>query len=208
MLDPLEKLLRPVVILINRQIQATTPARQICQDIAGSVVAIRVKDSGLATYIHILPDRTRLTGRYVGEPDVVITASLLTLAGLATHSATDALHDGSVELHGDAHIAQQFQQLLRYAKPDIEEELSTLIGDAATQNLADFARRARDWSIDTGTTLSKNISEYLQQESRVLPSQFEAERFRQRVHKLRDDVARFEARLDQLKAGKKPADAN
>lgn len=203
-MDPLETLLRPLVALINRQIRATTPAREICQDIAGSVIAIRVKDSGLATYFHIRDDRISLTGRYTGEPDVVINGSLLMLARLATPSATAAIRDGSVELHGDAHIAQQFQRLLHYARPDIEEELSTLLGDTAAQNLGNFARRARAWGEDARETMRQNISEYLQEESRAVPSQTEVEMFRQNVNTLRDDVARFEARLNRLATRQTP----
>ncbi len=203
-MDPLETLLRPLVVLINRQVRATTPAREICQDIAGSVVAVRVKDSRLATYFHIRDDQITLTGRYTGEPDVVITGTLLALARLATPSATDAIRDGSVELHGDAHIAQQFQRLLRYARPDIEEELSMLLGDAAAQNLGDFARRVREWGKGARETMQQNISEYLQEESRAVPSQHEVELFRQNVNTLRDDVDRFEARLNRLQVGQTP----
>lgn len=197
-MDPLETVLRPLVALINRQIRATTPARKICQDITGSVVAIRVKDSGLATYFHIHDAQITLTGRYTGEPDVVISGSLLALTRLATPAATAAIRDGSVELHGDAHIAQQFQRLLSYAKPDIEEELSMLLGDTAAHNLGEFARRARAWGKSAVATMQQNISEYLQEESRAVPSQHEVDQFRQNVNTLRDDVARFEARLQRL----------
>ena len=197
-MDPLETLLRPLVGLINRQIRATTPAREICQQIADSVIAVRVKDSALATYFHIRNDEITLTGRYTGEPDVVISGTLLALARLTTPSATDAIRDGSVELHGDAHVAQQFQKLLRYARPDIEEEISTLLGDAAAQSLGDFARRAREWGKGARETMQQNISEYLAEESRAVPSQHEVEMFQRNVNSLRDDVARFEARLNRL----------
>lgn len=202
-MDPLETLLRPLVVLINRQIQATTPARDICLDIAGRVIAIRVRDSSLAAYFSIGEDQITLTGRYNKEPDVVISGSLLALARLST-AATDAIRDGSVELHGDAHIAQQFQSLLHYAKPDIEEELSTLLGDAAAQSIGNFARRAREWGKDARATMQQNISEYLTEESRAVPSQHEVELFRQKLNALRDDVARFEARLNRLQIIQSP----
>lgn len=199
-MDPLEALLRPLVLLINRQIHATTPAREICADIAGRVVAIRVRDSALAMYFNVYDDRITLTGLYKEEPDVIISGSLLALAKLATPSAAEAIRDGSVELHGDAHTAQAFQQLLRYARPDIEEELSTLLGDTLAQNLGDFARKLRDWGEGARDTLRQNLSEYLQEESRAVPSRHEVELFRQQVSTLRDDVARFEARLNRLAA--------
>ena len=197
-MDPLETLLRPLVVLINRQIRATTPAREACQEIAASVIAIRVKNSALATYFHISEDEITLTGRYAEEPDVVITGSLLALTQLATPAAAEAIRDGTVELHGDARIAQSLERLLRYAKPDIEEELSVLLGDTAARNIGEFARRARKWGEDARETMQQNIREYLQEESRAVPSRQEIDDFRNNVHALRDDVARIEARLNRL----------
>jgi len=197
-MDPLATLLRPLVALINRQIHATTPAREICSEIAGNVVAVRVNDSSLAAYFHIEADGITMTGRYTAEPQVVISGSLLSLAKLATPGAAEAIRDGSVELHGDARVAQSFQQLLRYARPDIEEELSNLIGDAAANSIGNFARRARDWGQNARQTMQQNISEYLLEESRAVPSKAEVEAFRDDVNTLRDDVARFEARLNKL----------
>lgn len=197
-MDPLETLLRPLVILLNRQIQATTPAREICREIAGNVVAVRVADSSLAAYFHIGNDTINMTGRYEKEPDVVITGSLLSLARLATPSATGAIRDGSVELHGDARVAQSFQQLLGFARPDIEEELSNLFGDTAAHSMGSFARRAREWGKGARETMQQNVSEYLQEESRAVPGRDEVNAFRHDVETLRDDVARFEARLNKL----------
>ena len=197
-MDPLASLLRPLVTLINRQIRATTPARDICREIAGNVVAVRVNDSSLAAYFHIGDEGVTMTGRYTSEPQVIISGSLLSLAKLATPTATEAIRDGSVELHGDARVAQSFQQLLRYARPDIEEELSNIFGDATANSLGNFARQARDWGENVRQTMHQNISEYLQEESRAVPSRDEVDTFRNDVNTLRDDVARFEARLNKL----------
>ena len=197
-MDPLETLLRPLVALINRQIRATTPAREICRNIEGSVIAIRVANSALAAYFHVHSDSLALTGRYEDEPDVVISGSLLALGKLATPAAADAIGDGSVELRGDARVAQAFQRLLRYGRPDLEEELSNIIGDQAAHNVGEFARRFRKWSGDAQETMRSNVSEYLQEESRTVPSRYEADSFRDDVNTLRDDVARFEAKLTLL----------
>ena len=197
-MDALETLLRPLVALVNRQIQATTPAREICEDIDGSIIAVRVKNSSLAAYFHIFEDRIALRGSYVEEPDVVISGQLLALGKLATPQAAEAIRDGSVELHGDARTAQAFQRLLSYAKPDLEEELAGVVGDVAAHNIGQFARRLRDWGMEAHDTMGQNVSEYLQEESRAVPSRFEADEFRRNVNTLRDDVARFDARLQRV----------
>ena len=49
--------------------------------------------------------------------------------------------------------------------------------------------------------MEQNITEYLQEESRALPSRYEVESFRSKVDTLRDDVDRLAARIQRLEAG-------
>jgi ubiquinone biosynthesis protein UbiJ len=46
--------------------------------------------------------------------------------------------------------------------------------------------------------MGDNIREYLQEESRDVPSRYEVERFSKRVNDLRDDVDRLAARIRRL----------
>jgi len=197
-MDTLEALFRPLTALVNRQIKTTTPARELCAELDGKVMAVRVKDTGLAMYFCVCPDEIALFGDYDGEPDVAITGSILTLVRLAGASGEDAIRDGSLELIGDAEVAQAFQKLLGYGKPDIEEELSGVIGDVAAHRLGEVARSVSSWGREAGATLRQNITEFLQEERRDVPSRYEVEAFTRKIDELRDDVARVEARLNHL----------
>ena len=197
-MDTLEAFFRPLTALVNRQIKATTPARELCAELDGKVMAVRVKDTGLAMYFCVCPDEIALFGDFDGEPDVAISGSILSLARLAGAGGEDAIRDGSLELIGDAEVAQAFQKLLGYGKPDIEEELSGVIGDAAAHRLGEVARSVGSWGKEAGATLRQNITEFLQEERRDVPSRYEVEAFTRKVDELRDDVARVEARLNQL----------
>lgn len=199
-MDVLETTLRPLIGMINRQIEAQTPARELCAELSGAVLAIRVRGTALAAWCEVgeVGDAgIRLSGDRGAEPDVVITGSLLALLRLAGDGSEDAIRDGAVELTGDAELAQKFRRLLRYGRPDIEEELSAVVGDVAAHGMGRFVRSAGNWGRAAGATLRANVSEYLQEESRALPSRYEADDFRARVERLRDDVARFQARLVQ-----------
>jgi len=197
-MDTLETLFRPLTALVNRQIKATTPARELCAELDGKIMAVRVKDTGLAMYFCACPDEIALFGEYDGEPDVAITGSIMSLARLAGARGEDAIRDGSLELIGDAELAQAFQKLLGYGKPDIEEELSGVIGDVAAHRLGEVARGVGSWGKEASATLRQNITEFLQEERRDVPSRYEVETFTRKVDELRDDVARVEARLINL----------
>lgn len=200
MASPLESVLRPVANILNRNIDDTTPARQLVSDLNGSTIAIRARDSALSTYFTFNANRVALSTDYKDDPDVVISASLVTLARLLGGGGEAAIRDGDVSLSGDAITAQRFQKLLRYAKPDIEEELSRLVGDAAAHRLGDIARGVADWSRQARSTMGGNVREYLQEESRELPTRYEVERFAAAVGVVRDDVERLAARLSRLES--------
>lgn len=200
MADALESLLRPIAALLNRQIQSKTPARALCAELRDRVFALRVKNSALAMYIIVAPDQVILSSEYGDEPDVVISGSLLALARLAAPSGDTVVRGDAVELSGDVILARKFQSLLRYARPDFEEELSGLVGDAAAHGIGELLRSVSQWGREASSTLQQNVSEYLQEESRAVPSRYEADTFRDQVDDLRDDVARFEARLKQVES--------
>lgn len=189
--------MRPLIRLVNRQLQAKTPARELCAELEGRVIAVRVRNTALALYFLIRRDELDVTG-VADNPDVIISGSLIALARLAGPSADAAIRDGSVELSGDAETAQAFQQLLAYGKPDIEEELSGVLGDVAARGLGDIARNVGRWAENTHATVQQNIQEYLQEESRSVPSRYEVESFRDQAETLRDDVDRVEARIRRL----------
>ena len=197
-MDALEAALRPVAKILNRNIQESTPARELCVKLSGTVVAVRVSDTALAAYFIVDDEAIDVVAATSQDPDVIITGSLITLASLAGQSGTTAIRDGSLDISGDAELAGQFQQLLAFARPDIEEELSGIVGDAAAHRLGEFARGFGRWGREARSTMGANIREYLQEESRDAPSRYEVEKFNTDVNKLRDDVDRIEARLNRL----------
>ncbi len=197
-MNPLEIALRPVTGILNRNIRETTPARELCEKLSGSIVAVRVDNTALATWFIVHDNELELTTDCDEEADVVISGSLMALARMAAESDLEALRDGSIELTGDAHVADDFSRLLALAKPDIEEELSGVVGDVAAHRLGEIARGVTNWGREARATMGANIREYLQEESRDVPSRYEVDKFADKVGGLRDDVARLEARINRL----------
>jgi ubiquinone biosynthesis protein UbiJ len=199
-MNPLETLLRPFAALLNRQIRLQTPARELCADLDGRVFAIRVRDTALAMYVLATAGEIVLATEYPDDPDVVVSGSLLSLARLAGGDGEAVIRDGAIDLSGDADSAQKFQRLFRFARPDLEEELSGTVGDVIAHAVGDAARGVLRWGREARTTMRQNVGEYLQEESRAVPSRYEVDTFRRDVETLRDDVARIEARLDRIAA--------
>lgn len=194
-MSSLEALLRPATAMINRQLSAKTPARELCAKLTGRVMAIRVSNTALSVYLAAEEDQLRLSTEYEQDPDVVVSGTLIALTRMAGSAGEAVIRNGDVELSGDALVAQDFQTLLQYGRPDIEEELSGIVGDVAAHGIGSIIRSVGEWGREASATMRQNVGEYLQEESHAVPTRDEAAVFERQVDKLRDDVARFEARL-------------
>ena len=197
-MDALEAALRPIASLLNRNISESTPASELCSTLSGTLVAVRVRDTALAAYFIVDDDVLNVVSSTGEEPDIVITGSIITLARMIGQSGETSIRNGSLELTGDAELAGQFQQLLSHAKPDVEEELSGIVGDVAAHRLGEIARGVGRWGRTARSTMGANIREYLHDESRDAPSRYEVDSFTADVNTLRDDVDRIEARMSRL----------
>lgn len=197
-MDALTRVMRPVVEAINRQLEESTPARDLCARLDGRSLVVRVRDTGLAARLSVDGGRLAFGAAGDSEPDAALTGSVLALARLAGPAGEQLISTGTIELYGDATVADDFRRLLRYGRPDWEERLAGLVGDVAAHGIGDVVRNVTRWGRDATRTFEQNVGEYLQEESRALPGRYEVDAFRDRVHELRDDVARLEARIARL----------
>jgi ubiquinone biosynthesis protein UbiJ len=138
----------------------------------------------------------------VSGADAVISGSPFALFNLLTggaaHTAGGATSNHprpAARIVGDAEVAERYRELFALARPDLEEELSRLIGDLPARRLSLAAQGALGWVKRFGRTARENVAEYLQEESRDLVAKPEVEEFVQGVDRLRDTAERVEARL-------------
>ncbi len=117
-MNELKSLLSPAINLLNRQINAKKNAKKLCGTLNGKSLGIQLTETSLILFCTVTPDGVIIQD-HIENPDVVISGSLYTLANLLTNTTDDALYNDSISLDGDAQIAKKFQQLLKYAKPDL-----------------------------------------------------------------------------------------
>lgn len=187
--------LLPLESVLNRNILGSSTARGLCKRLAGKTLSVRF--TGLPLGIHFTSNGEQMTldTETAEAASATLTGTPLSLMQLASPKPEAALRSGAVHIEGDAEIAQTFSELLRHTRPDLEEELSRLIGDVAAHQVGNVARSVLAFGRRATDTFSQNVAEYLQEEGRDLPTRVEADEFVAGVDKLRDDVERLEARL-------------
>jgi ubiquinone biosynthesis accessory factor UbiJ len=133
-----------------------------------------------------------------GEPNAVISGSPPALLQMLRSAGATADSRSSVQIRGDAEIANLYRQLFAAARPDLEEELSRWVGDMPARHLSQLAKSVRSWARRARRTAGENIAEYLQEEGRDLISKTELDEFLAGVDQVREAADRIEARLKNI----------
>ena len=179
--------------VLNRNIAASTPGQTLAKRLEGTSLQVDV-ESITRVRAACSAGRLALLAGDDSPADAVISGSAPALLQLfRTGSATQAR--SSVQIRGDAEIANLYRELLAAARPDLEEELSRWVGDMPARLLSQLAKSVRTWARRTRRTAGENIAEYLQEEGRDLITKTEMEEFLRGVDGVRDGVDRIEARL-------------
>ncbi len=190
--------LAPFESVLNRNIAGSAAAQRLCKQLEGKVLALHLTGVPLNLFFRSDGGRMTIDTQEAAAPAASLSGTPLAFMRLTGPKPEAAIRGGSIHIQGDAEVAQTFSELLNAAQPDLEEELSRVIGDMAAHQVGNAARAALGFGRRALDTFTQNVAEYLTEESRDLPTRTEADEFFADVDKLRDDVARLEARLTRL----------
>ncbi|HEY0767136.1 MAG TPA: SCP2 sterol-binding domain-containing protein, partial [Steroidobacteraceae bacterium] len=136
--------------LLNRGLPRSPRARQLCASLSGKSLAIEIRD---ITRLRVASTGLTLTVTRDDAPaDATLTGGPLSLLALTGDSPDAVLQRGDVAIGGDAELAQKFRELGKLLRPDLEEELSLLLGDVPAHQLGRLARLGLDWSRKAAST--------------------------------------------------------
>ena len=164
----------------------------------GKVICIELKGFDLRLYFRPVGERIEVSSHCEGEPDTSLIGTPTDLLRLVTLQSEEKLFDSGMEFHGDTELGEQFRDILRDSEIDWEELLSRVTGDPLARQLGNLARGVADTLAKSAVTLRQDVSEYLREESRLLPTAIEVENFLEDVDRLRLDTDRLEARVQRL----------
>lgn len=99
---------------------------------------------------------------------------------------------------GDAELLSAFNDAFQQLDLDAEAELSRLFGPIAGYRMAEAGRAFTGWMKQATEDTARAFAEYAVEESPMLASRLDVERFCREADQLRDDAARLEARLARM----------
>jgi ubiquinone biosynthesis accessory factor UbiJ len=195
--------LAAIEALLDRGIQASMQATTLARRLEGT--ALRLDIDGLtAVRASVTGGRLALIAADVSErtgadrSDATISGSPFALIHLVRGGVNRGAKETAAQIRGDAEIANLYRQLIASSSPDLEEELSRIVGDLPARRLSQLAKQTMTWARKARRVAGENIAEYLQEESRDLVNKPELEEFLHGVDALREMADRVEARLSRI----------
>jgi len=184
---------------INHYLKLDKHVDSLLAPLAGKVIAIRITPGPQSLYFCPTQDSVQLLETYHGEIDATLTGSLPAL-GLMGLSATPmhALFKGEVRIEGDMELARKLQNLFAKLDIDLESKLAVYTGASFAKRLHGLLDNSQRWSRESLNSFRLNLQEFLQEETRDLPAQAEAEILFQQIDDCRCDIDRLQARFTRL----------
>jgi len=185
-------------ITLNRYLALDPETLSRLAGMTGKLIAVELRGVGITLYMAPHSGGIQLLREFDGSADAVISGTPMALARVGIGEERSLLFAGEVEIRGDVTLGQRFESVLRELDIDWEEQLSHLVGDAAAHQVGNLVRDALQWGAKSVDTFGRDVTEYLQEESRYLPQRDEVNKFLAAVDVLRNDVERLEARVKRL----------
>ena len=183
---------------LNRYLRLDPTAGTRLAGLEGRVIALELRGLDLMLAFRVQGQGIAIIDEPDRKPDTVLRGTPLGIArlGLGRGNTTGTLFSGDVE------TGQAFKAVLDAIDIDWEEQLSRFTGDMLAHRLGNAARHAGSWLGHARLTLEQDLSEYLQEELRVVPTRIEIENLIEDIGRLGMDTDRLEARLRRLLAAR------
>jgi ubiquinone biosynthesis protein UbiJ len=188
---------------LDRALTGSPRAQALAAGLAGRSVQVQLTATRWAVRLHSHGERLELRGADAGghddaPADARISGGALALLALASADPEAPLRRGDVRIDGDAEVADQFRELARLLRPDLEHALGHALGPVPAHLALRALRAAVGWGRSAGRTTLRNASDYLAHESRDLVPGPEAEHLLRGTEDLREQTDRLDARLAGL----------
>ena len=170
------------------------------QALHGKILEIIISPLNIHFFIRFAHSDMQLLATCDEHPDTVIHSSPLGLIrlGLLPASKVRSLFNDKIRLSGDVELGQRVKKLFDELDIDWEGHLAHFTGDVVAHQLGSFVRQGLAFKEKIATSMSQNLTEYLQEERRVFPSREEINDFFSDIDELSLRSERLAAHVNQL----------
>lgn len=192
--------LKALQLAVNQALKLDDTMSSKIQNLNQKVLEMVVSPLDVTFYIQFLNGEILLLDQYHDQPDTIIHSNPLGLIRLSFLPASQArsLFNDKIRMSGDIELGQKVKQLFDDIDIDWEGHLAQFTGDVVAHQIGSFVRKGLGFKNQFSESMRLNVTEFLQEELRVLPSRNELEDFYTDVDELNLASSRLEAQINQL----------
>lgn len=193
-------LLDPLQASVRRALEFDPDTRERIKELDGRVVEIVF--TGLEQTLCVTIDQgavlfSRTPER---EPDLRLKGTPIAFARYVMGRDRLELTESGIKIEGDIGLAQRFVGVLRQLDIDWEEWASRYVGDVVAYRAGRFAESVRSWAESSRRQFQQDVTEYLQEEVRLLAPRDRVARLMNDIDATRSDVERLAQRIKRLQS--------
>jgi ubiquinone biosynthesis protein UbiJ len=192
--------LKALQIAINTAIQLDEQMPEKLKTLEDKTLEMIIGPLSVNFFIHFKKGEIQLLPHYDAPADTIIHSNPIGLIRLSLLPASKArsLFNDKIRMSGDIELGQQVKQLFDEMTIDWEGHLAHFTGDVVAHQIGSLFRKGIKFKNQFSESMRLNMTEYLQEEVRVLPSKNELEAFFAQVDELSLSVERLQAHVNHL----------
>ncbi|MGB1239216.1 MAG: ubiquinone biosynthesis accessory factor UbiJ [Pseudomonadales bacterium] len=181
---------------INKALRSDSASCRALAELSGVVFEFETLDSPLHFYLIPLSSGISIQQHFDGSADTQFSGTMQSFCQLASEQDSAAqLFGNGVTIKGNHTLATKLQSIIKNAQIDWQGILAEHCGDLIASQAAALFSMASSQAIRIAKSLELNTAEFLQEESRQLPSPPEVEYFLTQTRELQQRSERLEARI-------------
>ncbi|MBA2648366.1 MAG: SCP2 sterol-binding domain-containing protein [Legionella sp.] len=191
--------LKALQLAINHALNLDEDMATKIKSLQGKVLKMIIAPLDVSFYIQFA-DEIVLLDTFDGLVDTTIQSTPIGLIRLSLLPASQArsLFNKDIRISGNIELGQQVKKLFDELDIDWEGHLAHFTGDVVAYQIGSLMRKGLAFKKQIDTSMRLNMTEYLQEELRILPSEMELEDFFNDVDTLVLDTERLEAHINLL----------
>ena len=195
-------LIRLINFLVRKYLDCDPEAAQRLSAFEDKNLLLRLTDMEKEFLVALRQDGITITEHSDDGPVEVaarVEADVLVLLRVArSKQCQSMLDDGTLLVQGDSGLVRQIGSVFAAVEIDWEEVAAAYVGDLVAYQVGVWLRRVKAYRRRSFENFRMDVSEYLQEESRVVPTRVEMERFLNDAHELEASIGYLEARVRRL----------
>lgn len=186
--------------MLNKALDLDPATRLQLNQQVGKSILVNVQFPNISILVFLDEGKVRLTpseDHLNHTANATVTATSFDFIKQALN-AQQVISQSGLQLEGDVFFLHELQKIGQQIDIDWEYGLSQFVGDITASQIGQGLRSLFSFAKQAASAFLDNGSQFLREDAKILPQQWQVDDYVEEVQELRSDIERLEARIARL----------